>query len=104
MKALAFGLLVTLLVGCAKQQSAQSPLHIEQATALYNAIKTTMPRDEVYRSLGKPQKTGPDGVEEWRTPEGTQVAVLSLRFGSDGKVSNRDFHVDDVGGFQPAAK
>jgi hypothetical protein len=61
-----------------------------------------MSREEVYRSLGRPKKTNPDGVEEWRTQEGTQVAVLSLRFDPDGKVMNRDFHVDDIGQFKVA--
>lgn len=103
MKALPFAVLVTLLVGCASQHPAQPPTHAEQAIALYRVVKASMHRDEVYRSLGKPQKTSPDGVEEWRTPEGPRVAVLSLRFGPDGKVSNIDFHDEDAGQSKPTA-
>jgi hypothetical protein len=99
MRALASALCIIFLVGCANKQTAQTPANVKQAIPLYSAIKTSMTRDAVYHSLGKPQKTGEEGTEEWRTAEGSQVAVLSLKFSPDGKVSKCDFHVDDAGAF-----
>ena len=99
MKIILTAVLLTLLVGCGTRQSSQMPAPIKQATQRYDAIKPTMNRAEVYQSLGQPQKTGADGVEQWRTSEGAQVATLAIRFGPDGKIVSRDFHIDDAGQF-----
>ncbi len=91
--------ILLLLVGCATRQPSQVSAQIDQAIRRYQAVTDTMTRDEVYRSLGQPQKAGADGSAQWRTSDGRQAAVLSLSFTPDGKIASRDLHVDDPGPF-----
>ncbi|MEI2723030.1 MAG: hypothetical protein V9H26_05655 [Verrucomicrobiota bacterium] len=91
--------LLMLVVGCATRHTAQLPPQIEAAMQSYHAVTPAMSRTDVYRSLGQPQKKSADGVEQWRTSDGRQVAVLSIRFGPDDTVASSESHVDDPGPF-----
>ena len=88
-----------LFVGCAKRQTSQMPPPIREAMQRYHAISPSMSRADVYRAVGQPQKTSADGVEQWRTSDGRQVAVLSVTFKSDETVASSEAHVDDPGEF-----
>lgn len=91
--------LLMLVVGCANRHAVQLPPRIEAAMQSYHAVTPAMSRADVYRSLGEPQKKSADGVEEWRTSDGRQVAVLSIRFSPDDTVASSESHVDDPGPF-----
>jgi hypothetical protein len=60
---------------------------------------SSLSRDEVCHSLGQPQKTGADGVQQWRTSVASQIVVLSISFSPDGKITSRDLHIDDAGSY-----
>ena len=52
-----------------------------------------MNRPEVLRSLGTPQLTNGEGAFVWQTSEGQQTARLTLKFKSDGKMTERNVEV-----------
>ena len=91
--------LLALLLGCATRQTSQVPPQIQEAMLRYHAITPSMSRADVYRAVGQPQKTSTDGQAQWRTSDGRQVAVLSVRFTPAGTVASSESHVDDPGPF-----
>jgi hypothetical protein len=110
MKNLFCGILVALLgiVGCGKKEPEPPPTprqqmkppspppllpEVEAASQRYKAVAYSATQQEVLRSLGTPQMTNTDGALVWQTSEGQQTAKLTLKFKSDGSMTQRDFEV-----------
>lgn len=110
MKSIFVGVLLALVgvIGCSKQESATPPAQrqqtklppapkllpkVEAANQRYGAIAYSMNRPEVLRSLGTPQLTNGEGAFVWQTSEGQQTARLTLKFKSDGKMTERNVEV-----------
>jgi hypothetical protein len=99
MKIILPSVLLMLIVGCATRHAAHYPPQIQGAIQHYEAVTPSMSRADVYRLLGQPQKTSAEVIEQWTVYDGGQTAVLSIRFGPDGVVAHRDFHIDNPGNF-----
>ena len=88
MKIMLGAVLLSLLVGCTSTPSPQ----VRQATHQFQTVNRSMSRDDVYRLLGQPQSTLADGRQQWRVSDRQQTAVLLLRFGPDGKITEIEQH------------